>query len=122
MHETILNLAQTLSGAAETEVPILELLCTAAEQEWTSRLRDGVNETACQSAYVCACAFSAVAALSTGRSEKDGVSSFTAGDVTVHAATGSQTGETAAALYAQAARLMEPYARFDDFAFRGVRA
>ena len=44
MSKTILELAQAISGAGEAEQELLELLCGAAEQAGTERLRDGVTE------------------------------------------------------------------------------
>ena len=44
MSKTILELAQDISGAGEAEQELLELLCGAAEQAWTKRLRDGLTE------------------------------------------------------------------------------
>lgn len=122
MNETILTLAVSLSAAGETERSLLELLCSAAEQEWSARLRDGMTAERCREAYVCACAFTAAAGLLEARCSGSPAVSFTAGDVSVR---GAAAGETAAAvrgLRRQAERLMEPYAREDSFVFRGVRA
>ena len=120
MHETSLTLAQTISGARDTEASLLELLCTAQEQAWSERLR-GVTANECADAFCCACAFSAVAGLLAGRGG-EGTASFRAGEISVQRASGDQTRTAAESLCAQAERLMAPYTAEDNFAFRGVRA
>jgi hypothetical protein len=123
MHETILSLAGTLSGAKDTEASLLELLCTAQEQAWSERLREGIKAEDCREAYCCASAFSAVADLMAGRCGEDGgVTSFRAGDVSVKKDGASEAGFAADNLRRQAERLMAPYVCEDTFCFRGVRA
>lgn len=120
MHETILELARTVSGASETETALLEALCQAAEAAWTGRLRADVTVEACGTAYSCAVAFTAAADLVTGRSGDD-VATFKAGDVSVERRDGNDGAALAAALRQTAERLMAPYAVPADFAFRRVR-
>lgn len=67
MNETILELAKAVSGAGEAEETLLALLCAAAEQRWTARLRDGVTVEKCGTAFRCAAAFTAAADLMAGR-------------------------------------------------------
>ena len=67
MHETILELARTVSGAGEAETALLEALCQAAEAAWTGRLREGVAAEDCGTAFPCAAAFTAAADLAAGR-------------------------------------------------------
>ena len=62
----------------------------------------------------------AAAGASSARDGGSGVTSFTAGDVSVRCREGGAS-SGAAELLAQAERLMAPYAVSDDFAFRGVR-
>ena len=62
----------------------------------------------------------AAAGASSARDGGSGVSSFTAGDVSVRCREGGAS-SGAAELLAQAERLMAPYVVSDDFAFRGVR-
>lgn len=121
MHETILTLARTLSGARDTEASLLELLCTAQEQAWSERLREGITAEVCREAFCCACAFSAVADLMTGRVGEGGVTSFKAGEVSVKKDGASEAGFAADSLRRQAERLMTPYVCEDAFCFRGVR-
>lgn len=122
MHDTILSLAQSLTGAAESEQPLLGLLCAAAEQEWTERLREGVAPEECGDAFPCAAAFTAAANLLVGRGGDGGAASFTAGEIAVKERTAAETASAAGALRELAARLMAPYASEDYFCFHGVRA
>lgn len=113
MHEKILELAQTVSGAGEAEQALLAALCRAAELAWTARLRAGVTAEDCGGAFACAAAFTAAADLAAGSC--GGVESFTAGEVSV------KTRDAAAELRRTAERLMAPYAEAEDFSFKGVR-
>lgn len=117
MHERILSLAAVITGG---DTALLEPLCAAAETAWRARLRPGVAPSDCESALICAAAFSAAAGASSARDGGRGVSSFTAGDVSVRCREGGAS-SGAAELLAQAERLMAPYVVSDDFAFRGVR-
>ena len=65
-------------------------------------------------------AFTAAAGASSARDGGGGVTSFTAGDVSVRCREGGACAG-AAELLALAERLMGPYVGSDDFAFRGVR-
>lgn len=111
-----MKLAREISGAGEAEEALLELLCGAAEQAWTARLREGVAVEDCGGAFACAAAMTAAAALAAGRSGK-AVSGFTAGEVSVRVRDAGSCGED---LRQAAERLMAPYAAADDFAFQGV--
>ena len=91
MHERILSLAAAITGG---DTALLEPLCAAA--------------------------FTAAAGASSARDGGSGVTSFTAGDVSVRCREGGAS-SGAAELLAQAERLMAPYVVSDDFAFRGVR-
>jgi len=121
LHDTILTLVRTLTGASDGEAALLELLCTAAEQAWTDRLRQGVTPEGCGGAYPCACAFTAAAGLLTGRAGRDAGAAFRAGDLSV-TADAAGASDAARALLEQAERLMAPFAAADGFLFCGVRA
>ncbi len=90
---------------------LLRPLYQAAEREMAGRLREGLSPEACGPAFPVAAAWLVLAGLEAGT---DGVTSFSAGDLTVH--TG---GDGAGAMRRQAERLMAPYLA-DGFAFRGV--
>jgi hypothetical protein len=122
MHEKIVSLAKTISGAEDAEESLLELLCTSAEQAWEKRLREGITVSDCEEPFACAAALCAVAGLLTGRAARDSFSSFQAGSVSVSGKAAAETAAASAALRKQAEDLMAPYAPAGDFSFRGVRA
>jgi hypothetical protein len=122
MHETIVNLAAAMAGADAAESALLDALTAAAEAEWTGRLQSGVTADDCAAALTCAAAFTAAAQLLTARAGRDGVSRFTAGDVTVQTAAGGEAAKTAEAMRRSAEELMTPYACDKSFRFLGVRA
>lgn len=107
-------LAVLLGKTEESEG--LRALCQAAEKELTGWLRDGVTAADCGQCFVLAGAWLVLAAREVA--EDDGVSSFTAGDVTV------RQGDRKArcqALRLQAKQVMRPYLRDEGFSFQGVR-
>lgn len=120
MQEKILALALAVSGAGEEQRPLLEMLCGAAETTWRGRLRDGVTVEDCLDSFCCAAALTAAANLAAGQG--GGVSSFTAGAVSVKGCGGAENAARVNALRETAERLMEPYATAGGFCFKGVRA
>ena len=117
MLEKIIGLARVLTGAGEDEEALLESLCRAAETLWTGRLREDAGD--CGEALCCAAAFTAAADLAAGQG--GGMTSFTAGEISVKGCGGAEAIARAAALRQTAERLMAPYAQTGDFAFKGVR-
>ena len=109
MEEQILAFVELMGGRGNEE--LLRPLCQAAEREMAGRLREGLSPEACGPAFPVAAAWLVLAGLEAGT---DGVTSFSAGDLTVH--TG---GDGAGAMRRQAERLMAPYLA-DGFAFRGA--
>lgn len=120
VHEMVVKLAETVTGASAEENSLLEPLCAASEEMWEKRLRKGLAPADCGSAFACAAAFSAAASLAAGNGG-GGTASFTAGDVSVKSAAASDAAAFAAAMYEQAERLMAPYVEQDNFAFYGVK-
>lgn len=121
MHEEIWKLASAIVKPSAAEEPLLEALCTAAEEEVSGRLQEGRTAESCGGAFLCAAALLAAAGVLPGRSGGD-VEQFTAGDVSLR--TGGSAGdmcETAAVMRRQAAAIMAPYWKDDGFAFLGVR-
>lgn len=112
MLEEIMRLAAAMSGE---EGILLEPLCRAALGELTAELREDLTAEDCGSAFPCAAACLAAAALAEARSG-GGVTSFRAGEVSVTAPEAPEK-----PLRALAERLMAPYSR-GGFCFRGVRA
>ena len=104
-------LVRVLGGEMDQE-ELLVMLCQAAEMELAGRLRPGLTPEDCESAFVPAAAWLVLAWLQAGEA---GVSSFTAGDLTIH-----RTGQGMAELTAQAERLMAPYLADRGFSFQGV--
>ena len=119
MHEEILRLAAAIVQPSETEMPLLEALCTAAAEETERRLREEQRPEMCTDAFLCAAALLAAAGLLPGR-ECAAVEQFTAGEVSLRQG-GGDLCQAAAALRRQAAAMMAPYWKDDSFAFLGVR-
>jgi len=119
MHEKIMALAAAIVSPGEAELPLLEALCTAAQAELSSMLREGADPAGCADIFSCAAALLAAAALLPCR-ETGGVEQFTVGEVSVR--TGGGAGcEAAGTLRRQALTIMAPYCRDGGFAFLGVR-
>lgn len=106
-------LAMALGHVGEEERENLLLLCQAAEQELTQRLKEGVAAEDCSASLALAAAWMALEALE----ERDGVESFSAGDMTIRTAGNRGNGR----LRRQAEQVMAPYLRDDQFCFRGVQ-
>jgi hypothetical protein len=114
--DDIFDTAAVFTDTADPQkAQVLWHLCTASYQSLLRRLRSGVSEDDCRDALVCAAAWSALAALDAG-DHADGVSQFTAGDLSVRRENGA-----AGCLQVQAELLMAPYLK-DSFSFRGVKA
>jgi hypothetical protein len=114
VEEKIMALALALGEVEEAEQEALRLLCQAAESELQGQLREGISPEDCAPAFAVAAAWMALAGLYAGRSS--GVSSFSAGDLTIH-----QEGGDSAALLEHARRVMAPYRTDVSFAFQGVK-
>lgn len=121
MHEEIVKLAQTVSGAGEGEAELLDLLCGAAEQAWTRQLRPEVTAKDCGGALMCAAAFTAAADLAAARSGGGSVTSFTAGEVSIQTRAAAESAAQGEELREAARRLMLPYIREDAVVLMGVR-
>ena len=118
--ESILALGKSICLPAEREEALLGLLCAAAEEQWTGRLRAGVRPEDCEETLRCACAVTAAAGILRSRGGS-GTPGFTAGSVSVRAGGAGEAEGAARALEAQAAALMAPWRGEADFAFQGVR-
>lgn len=119
MLEQIIQLAETIVQPSEAEQPLLTALCAAAETELTRRLREGLSQEDCGSAFPCAASLLAAAGILPCRIGGD-VEQFSAGDVSLRTG-GSRVCETAAAMRRQAASMMADYWEDGTFAFWGVQ-
>ena len=114
--QEVVAVAALAAKAAEEEQPLLEMLCRSAVRYWEGRLRQDAAPEAYGDAFCCAAAYTAAADLVESRAEGS-VAAFTAGDLAKnHGAVPWAEG-----LRQAAERLMAPYARMEDMAFRGVR-
>lgn len=116
MTQRIMELARTLGQTAEQEEELLATLCTAAQAELASDLRDGVGPGDCPEAFALAGAWLALAGLEVSR-EAGQAESFRAGDVTVQKGSAAQK---ARLLREQAKQLMSVWTKDRRFLFYGV--
>ena len=111
----MLELVQALAGAGQDE-ELLRTLCAAACRVLNRRLRDGLTAEDCEGIYPLAAAWLVMDWLQGGQG-LEGVTSLTAGDISVRREAGSVDGGK---LSRRALELMRPYLRDDGFVFRGV--
>ena len=112
MTEQIIGLAIAM-GASEEQRAVLEPLCAAASEALAAQLRPGVTPQDCADAFAVCAAWMALGGLS---AQDGGVTSFTAGDVSIRTDGSGDAGR----LNAQIQRLMAPYLRDGSFYFQGV--
>ena len=112
-------MAQSLGHVDDSQQAALEALCRAAETEMTGRLRDGVSPEDCGPAFLLAVALTAVEELEGAAGDDRSVTSFTAGDLTIHRETGG--GRSAGSRGQLAQELLSPWLGETGFCFRGVR-
>ena len=120
MQEKILRLAAEIIGEESPRQELLEALCTIAEAAWRERLRDGVAAEDCSEAFCCAAALTAAADYIAARTGS-GVTSFSAGEISIQEKSGGEDGQLAQSLRQTAQTLMRPYAVPEGFCFKGVR-
>ena len=99
----------------DRDLPMLELLCRAAETTLKAKLREGIRQEDCIADFVAAAALFAVAAM-TELDEVAQMEMITVGDLTLRR---KSTDAAACCLRYQAELLMSPYMA-DNFAFVGV--
>ncbi len=116
MTEQVMELVQALGGAGQDE-ELLRTLSAAACRTLDRRLRDGLGPEDCQGAYPLAAAWLVMDWLRGSRG-LEGVTSLTAGDISVRREAGSPDGGD---LTKRAMELMAPYLKDEGFVFRGVR-
>lgn len=114
-------MAKTITGAEETELTLLEMLCEAARQRLAAQLLAGVAPEDCGTAFPCAAALLAAADFWTCRSGTDAVTSFTAGDLSIQGKDSEKTNAVAKSMRETARTIMAPYTMDEAFCFRGVQ-
>lgn len=114
MVQEIADLVRAM-GSGDWDERLVQGLCQAAQVQLEERLRPGVAAEDCGGAFPIAAAWMVLGALYDSASAA-GVEYFSAGDLTI------RTGESGRSrnLNEQARRLMAPYCRETEFAFRGV--
>ena len=101
------------AGPEELLLPLVQ----AVERQLAGRLREGVAPEDCGSAFPLAAAMTAVDRLSAMTGGGDGVTSFTAGELTIRKETDRGTGGN---LSVQAESLLAPWLEQTGFVFQGV--
>lgn len=106
-------------GAGQEE--LLLPLVQAVSEQLSRRLREGVTTEDCGPAFPLAAAMTAMDRLSavTGGGDSGGVTSFTAGDLTIRRESGN-SGQGGKSLSAQAEGLLAPWLGDTGFVFQGV--
>ena len=89
MTEKVLKLLAAM-GADSSQEELLTPLCQAVQDSLARRLRPGVTAEDCESAFITAAAWMVLAGLRTGDGG-EGVTDFTAGDVTIRREGGRET-------------------------------
>ena len=115
MNQEILALCRAMGAEADQEELLLPLV-QAVREQLAGRLRPGVAPEDCGAAFPLAAAMMAVDQLSgLSGGDRGGVTSFTAGDLTIRKEAGQKS------LPAQAEALLAPWLGDTGFVFRGVR-
>lgn len=114
MTEQVLELVQALGGAGQDE-ELLRTLCFAACRALDRRLKDGLTAEDCRGDFPLAAAWLAMDWLRGGRG-LEGVTSLSAGDISVRREGGGDDGKLSRRAFA----LMAPYFKDEGFVFRGV--
>lgn len=114
MTEQVLELLLALCGPGQDET-VLRLLCESACRALDRRLKDDLSPEDCGGAYPLAAAWIAMDWLR-GSQGMNGITSLSAGDISIHREGGGDSGT----LSDKAMELMAPYLGDDGFIFRGV--
>ena len=118
MTQQILALCRAM-GADDGQEELLLPLVQAVRAELAGRLRPGIAPEDCGHAFPLAAAMVVTERLSgiAGGGDAGGVTSFTAGDLTVRRESGGRTDKS---LSRQAGELLAPWLRDGGFLFQGV--
>ena len=114
--ELVFAQAVLLAGQLnELQTELLQVLCNAACNSLTARLRDGFTPEDCKAEFVAAASLYALAALNEA-GQTDRLEEFRAGDLTIRK---NSSDAPSRCLYRQAERMMMPFLK-DNFVFQGV--
>ena len=119
MDREILALCEAM-GASENREELMLPLVQAVRELLAARLKEGTRPEDCGPVFPLAAAMVVMERLNglTGGGSTGGVSSFTAGDLTIRRESSGNPG--AKSLTEQAQGLLSPWLRDSGFAFRGV--
>ena len=115
MTEKIVSLLEAM-GTDTNQKPLVTSLCQTVQESLIRRLRPGISPEDCENAFVTAAAWMVLVGLRNGNCGEN-VTSFTAGDVTIHREIGRETAD----LLKQAERIMAPYVMDSGFFIEGVQ-
>ena len=115
MIEEIMALCKAMGASGDQEELLLPLV-QAVERELAGRLKPGVCPEDCGTAFPLAAAMLVMDALDASSGNPWDVTSFTAGDLTIHREPGSGRERRG-----QALSLLGPWLEDQGFCFRGVR-
>ncbi len=115
MTEQVMELVRTLGCAGQDE-ETLRTLCAAACRTLDRRLKDGLTAEDCEGAYPLAAAWLVMDWLRGSRG-MEGVTSLSAGDISVRRETAGGDG---GGLTQRAMELLGPFLKDEGFVFRGV--
>ena len=115
MKEEIFHLVKALCMPG-VEDSVLDTLCQAACERLDGLLADGVTAEDCETRYTLAAAWLVMDWLGDTRNW-EGITSLSAGDMTVRREGGGKSGS----LERRAMAMMAPYLKDKDFVFQGVR-
>lgn len=116
MNEEIMALCRAM-GASENQEELLLPLIQAVRKQLAGRLKAGVVPEDCRAVFPLAAAMTAMDRLA-GMTGGDGVTSFTAGELTIRKESGSSG--LSKNLAAQAEGLLAPWLEDAGFVFQGV--
>ncbi len=115
--EDIYTAAAAICGE---ESEFLRLLCTAAEEELTYRLKSDISPGDIEEIFIAAASLLAVSMFKGTSSGADGIKSFSAGEMSVTYFGGEGTDSSGGSLRETAELLIARYVDDDGFAFRGI--
>ena len=118
LEDEVYGIVSSLTGMESDQ---LRALCSVALAELTGRLRPDISREDCGDALIQAAALLSMSMHGEAAMGVDGVSSYSAGDVSVTRRSAGEISAYARGLRDQAELIMAPYIDDRGFAFKGVR-